>query len=213
MIGSHSGSEGKPGRRGRRPGRPDTKSVILDAARKAFAAEGYDGTSIRQIAEAAHVDTALVHHYFGTKDDLFNATIDFPTSPAAIKHEIADGPIESIGARVAETFLRRWDDPVSGPALEALMRRALASRQVSKLVREFFAVQIVRQIGPILGQVVPVDEIPIRTSLTLSHLFGLAVARKLLKIEPLASIPHDQLVATIAPALQRYLTGALPSGN
>src|SRR4051812_37033335 len=60
-------------RSGRRPGNPDTRREILDSARKVFAANGFNKASIRRIAAGAGVDPALVHHYFGSKDELFLA--------------------------------------------------------------------------------------------------------------------------------------------
>ena len=70
-----------PPRRGRRPGSPDTRAAILAAARERFAAQGYAGTSVRAVAASAGVDAALVHHYFGTKDDLFLAALELKVDP------------------------------------------------------------------------------------------------------------------------------------
>ena len=72
------------GRTGRRPGSSDTRSVILAAARSRFAEVGFDKASIRSIAAAAGVDSALVHHYFGTKHDLFVEVVALPV-PNALK--------------------------------------------------------------------------------------------------------------------------------
>jgi AcrR family transcriptional regulator len=66
---------------GRRPGNPDTREAVLAAAREAFAERGFDGASIRGIATAAGVDPALVHHYFGTKDQLFLTAVQAPADP------------------------------------------------------------------------------------------------------------------------------------
>lgn len=197
-------------RRGRRPGGHNTRESILTAAQKAFSDGGYDGTSIRQIADAAGVDPALVHHYFGTKEELFTASVEFPAEPASLVARIVEGPIESIGYRVADTFISTWDNTTSGPALEALLRRVLSNRQVTKLMKEFFAVQIVRQVGPVLADAVDPASIPARAALTMSQLFGVAVVRHLIKMEPMASMPRAQLVESIAPSIQRYLTGELP---
>ena len=65
-------------RTGRRPGNPDTREAILTAAREAFAERGYDAASIRAIATRAGVDPALVHHYFGAKEQLFLAAMRIP---------------------------------------------------------------------------------------------------------------------------------------
>ena len=98
-------------RTGRRPGNPDTREAILDAAREAFAEQGYDGASIRGIATSAGVDPALVHHYFGTKDQLFLAAMNSPIDPArsSRRSSRATGPRSASGS--VRTFLRIWDSP------------------------------------------------------------------------------------------------------
>ena len=64
----------------KRPGRPqksktidDARLRILDAAEQLFAHHGLDAVSVRDVARKAHVDTALVHYYFGTKRGLFDS--------------------------------------------------------------------------------------------------------------------------------------------
>ncbi|HYN18523.1 MAG TPA: hypothetical protein VEY96_10610 [Actinomycetes bacterium] len=47
----------------------------------------------------------------------------------------------------------------------------------------------------------------LRATLVGSQLIGLAMARYIIKVEPLASAPPAQVVAAIGPTLQRYLTG------
>jgi AcrR family transcriptional regulator len=197
-------------RTGRRPGKQDTREAILAAAREAFAERGYDGASIRAIATSAGVDPALVHHYFGSKEQLFNATVRPPIDPAElIPKLVGAGPVDSLGERLATTFMSVWEHPVSGPAFEALLRGAFASRISAKLVREFFAVQIMRRAILNLGDVVDPATVPLRANLVASQLFGLATIRYILKFEPLASAPREAVVAAVAPNLQRYLTGEL----
>src|SRR5512140_313481 len=102
-------------RRGRRPGAPDTRAAILDAARSAFAEKGFGGTTIRGVAAEAGVDAALVHHYFGTKDDLFVAALELPVDPRqAIAPALVDGP-DGAGERLLRVFLGVWGDPAYSP--------------------------------------------------------------------------------------------------
>jgi len=201
-------------RSGRRPGKQDTREAILAAAREVFAERGYDGASIRAIATSAGVDPALVHHYFGTKEQLFNATIRAPIDPAElIPKLVGAGPVDSLGERLVTTFMSVWEHPVSGPAFEALLRGAFANRISAKLIREFFAVQIMRRAILNLGEVVDPATVPLRANLIASQLFGLATIRYILKFEPLASAPREAVVAAVAPNLQRYLTGDLATGT
>src|ERR671933_897371 len=90
---------------GRRPGSTATKDAILDAARELFGARGYDGTTIRGIATQAGVDPALVHHFFGSKDDLFLTVLEVPeTVMAGIPPLIAGDP-GNAGEHLARFYL------------------------------------------------------------------------------------------------------------
>jgi AcrR family transcriptional regulator len=193
-------------RSGRRPGNPDTREVILAAAREAFAERGFDGASIRAIANAAGVDPALVHHYFGTKDKLFLATMNVPADPGELLPQVlAGGPAEA-GERFVRMFLTLWDSP-AGSAGVALLRSAVSHEWAARLMREFIVTQILRRITS--GLNLDPAESPLRASLVASQMAGLAMVRYVLKVEPLASMPAEALVAAVAPTVQRYLTGSL----
>src|SRR3954463_4488115 len=109
-------------RRGRRPGSPDTRAAILTGARPLFAAHGYAGTTVRKVAATAGVDAALVHHYFGTKDDLFLAALQVPVDPRAVLSEVfAPGP-DGAGARLLDAVLSVWDRPEARRPLVTVLR-------------------------------------------------------------------------------------------
>lgn len=198
-----------PRRTGRRPGNSGAKEEILATARTAFAEGGYDGTSVRQIASGAGVDPALVHHYFGTKDKLFLAVVQPPFDPARLMAQIHADGADGLPERLVRTFLGVWEGPVSGPAMQSLIRGGVAHRATGRLLREFFARQIVRHLGGVVGDRVAADELPLRASLVASQLFGLAVTRYVLEFEPLAGTPLDDVAAAVAPTVERYLFGDL----
>jgi AcrR family transcriptional regulator len=193
--------------RGRRPGKQNTREAILGAARDVFAERGFDGASIRAIAAGAGVDPALVHHYFGTKEQLFLAVVEPPIDPGDLIPTFVEGDIDELGERVVRTFLGVFEHPVSGPAFEALLRGAFANKMSSRLIREFFSVQIIRRISRELGDHIDPAELPLRATFVASQLFGLAGTRYIVKLEPLASASRDVVVAVVAPTVQRYLTG------
>jgi AcrR family transcriptional regulator len=192
---------------GRRPGRQDTRGGIVAAAREVFAERGYDGASIRQIAASAGVDPALVHHYFGTKEQLFLAVVQPPVSPADLVPRIVAGDPAKLGERLVTTFISMFESSVTAPAFEALLRGAFANRLSGTLIREFFAVQIIRRVVRELDTMVDVAELPLRANLAASQLLGLAATRYILKFEPIATAPRETVIAAVAPTLQRYLTG------
>ncbi|MDT7577113.1 MAG: hypothetical protein QOH17_3446 [Pseudonocardiales bacterium] len=191
-------------RRGRRPGGADTRAQLLDAARAEFAERGYEGATVRRIAERAGVDPAMVNHWFGGKEALFTASLDIPVSPAQILAEIIPGDPEQLGSRIVKRFLTVWDATGGGP-LAALIQSVAGHEDAARMLREFVRNVMV---GPIVGAVSP-DRHELRGALVGSQLIGLGMMRYLLMLEPLASAEPAVVVATIAPTVQRYLTGPL----
>jgi AcrR family transcriptional regulator len=194
-------------RSGRRPGNQDTRQSILESARTVFAERGFDKASIRAIAAGAEVDPALVHHYFGTKEKLFMASLNMPLDPGELVPKALAGPREEVGERLVRTVLPVWDSP-AGAAAVALMRSAMSNEWTARLMREFVVTQILRRAVVQLG--IDEKEAPTRSALVATQIAGLAVVRHVLKVEPVASAPVDQLVAAVGPNVQRYLTGDLP---
>ena len=192
---------------GRRRGTSTTRQAILEAARFAFAENGFDRTPVREIAAMAGVDPAMINHHFGSKEQLFMATLDAPVDPRVHIEKVLDGPRERIGERLLETMLGIWDGPV-GAAGIGLMRTGLQHEWGAKLLREFL---LHRALTPIISELhLPEAEARWRATLLASQMAGLILTRYVLKLEPLASAPRDQVVAAIAPTLQHYLTGPLP---
>ena len=118
MTGSASG------RRGRRPGAPDTRAAILGAARARFADQGFGGTTIRAVAGDAGVDAALVHHYFGSKDDLFLAALELPVDPRQILLPAVAGGIDGAGERILRALPVRLGRPRPAAVAGRLSRGA-----------------------------------------------------------------------------------------
>jgi AcrR family transcriptional regulator len=195
----------RPGRRrgpGRRPGTPDTRGEILAAARADFAAKGFDATSVRAIAARAGVDPALVHHYFGTKEKVFLAAMELTINPADLAERVAAGPVDELAERFVRTFLSVWGNPVTRAPFLALLRSAIGHEAAAMLLRQFVTSVVLTRVRPMLEG----PDVDLRLELMASHLVGTALLRYVVKAEPLASASEDELVALVAPALQRYVT-------
>lgn len=193
-------------RPGRPPGTTDTRDRILVNARELFARNGIHKTSIRSIAAASNVDSALVHHYFGTKEQLFAAAIQIPIDPMQIILPMRETPVDELGLRLPSLLLPLWDSEL-GSGFIATLRSMLSGNDVS-LVRSFLQEVISVEVGA------RVDDPPgsgrVRVQFVASQLVGVVMARYILELEPFKSLPVEQVAATIAPNLQRYLTGDLP---
>ena len=191
--------------RGRRPGSPDTRAAILDAARALFAAGGLTGTSVRAVAARAGVDPALVHHYFGTKDDLFVAALALRVDPREVLAPVVAEVPDGAGERLLRVFLSVWDDPELQLPLRALAR-SLTDPAGKELMRDGFLTVVIGPVGAALG----IDEPERRMPLVASQVLGLILMRYLLEAEPISTMPAEEVVAVYAPTIQRYLTGPLP---
>jgi AcrR family transcriptional regulator len=193
-------------RPGRPPGTSDTRERILTSARELFARNGFDKTSIRAVAAAAGVDPALVHHYFGTKHKLFTSAIHIPIDPMVVLGPLRETPVEELGLKLPSVVLPLWDSEL-GTALIAELRSMLAGTDIG-FIRTFMREVIVVEVAA------RVDDPPgtgiIRAEFVASQMAGVLMARYLLALEPFASLPAEQIAETIAPNLQRYLTGDLP---
>ena len=193
-------------RPGRPPGPSDTRERILASARELFARNGIDRTSIRAIAAAAGVDPALIHHYYGTKTKLFAAAIHIPIDPMAVIGPLREVPVDRIGHTLPSILLPLWDSEM-GKGFIATLRSILAGSDVS-LIRSFLQEVIVVEVGSRVDN--PPGSGRIRVQFVASQLVGVVMARYILELEPFCSLPVEQVAETIAPNLQRYLTGALP---
>lgn len=199
---------GGPRRRGRpsgaRAGTTDSRDRILSAARAEFSAHGYDKTSVRSVAKAAGVDAALVHHYFGTKEQVFAAAIEVTFEPALhVPDVVGPGP-DGIGERLARYFFGVWENPATRGPLLAVVRSALTHETAAAVLRTFLLRRLLERIAEDLR----VPDPKLRAELAASQMVGIAILRYVIKVEPLASADVEDIVTLIAPTLQRYLAEA-----
>jgi len=187
-------------RAGRRPGPTTTPDQILEAARTLFAERGYQGATMRAVADRAGVNAALVHHYFGSKERLFVAALHMPLNPAEVVPTLlAAGPRQEFAQRFVRFFVRAWRDPVTGPRLQAVVRSAVGTEQGAASIRELAEDVLLDQVAGALS----VSKLRVATAIT--HLIGLMLGSTIIGIEPLASATEDELVELVAPAIAHYL--------
>ncbi|HEV2712595.1 MAG TPA: TetR family transcriptional regulator [Gaiellaceae bacterium] len=193
-------------RSGRRPGDSGTREAIREAAARLFAERGYDRTSMRAIAAAAGVDQKLIAHFFGSKQRLFVEVFTPPFDPAVAIPELFAADRADIGERVANFLLGVLESPEGRRRMTGLIRAAASQPEAAAMVRDLIGREILARIVEALG----VEDADVRASLLGSQVVGLAMARYIVGVEPLASMPAGAVAAAIAPNLQRYLVEPLP---
>ena len=198
-----------PRRTGRRPGDSGAREAILREARQSFGSAGFSGTTIRGVARAAGVDPALVHHYFGTKDELFAASLELPFDPSVIVPALLAEGLDGLGERIVRMFVGVWDaTPGQGPLL-ALIRSAASDERAARSLRDFVTRVV---LGP-LARAAGGEGAELRASMAASQVVGLAMARYVIRLEPLASASVDELAPMVGATLDRYLRASDRTGE
>ncbi len=190
---------------GRRAGPTRTRQQILEAARGAFATHGYDATSIRLVARSAGVDPALVHHFFANKAGLFAAATELTVDPEQFVTQLLAGGRTTLGPRLVRAVVELWDGPGVFEPFLGLIRGAVSHEDAARLLREFITTEI---LGRLAVAAAP-DHPEARAALAGSQIIGIAMARKVVRVEPLASATPQWLASAVGPTIQRYLTGRL----
>ena len=175
-----------------------TRQAILGAARATFAARGYERTTIRAVAAQAGVDASMVMRYFHSKAGLFTAAVTMDLQVP----DLSSAPVDSRGELLVRHFISRWEDPVRNEEMIALLRTAVTSETVAGQLQAVLSLLITEPIAA-LGD----EQAAERGTLIAAQLLGLALCRYILRFEPLASLPAEDVVAAVAPSVQRYLTG------
>jgi AcrR family transcriptional regulator len=186
-----------------------TRERILAAAGRHFAHYGYDRASLRRIAAEAGVDQKLIAHFFGSKQQLFVAAIGLPINPAEVLPRILAGDPAALGGRIEELLADILRRPELHQPLTAVVRAAASEPEVARMMREFLTREVFLPAAELLGT----DTAQLRFNLVGSQIVGLVVARYIVAVEPLASLPPNTVAAAIAPTLQSYLVGPLSSDD
>ncbi len=173
-------------------------------ARRQFGEAGYAPTTLRSVAAGAGVDPRLVLHYFGSKRGLFLEAVELPMDPSAIASLALRGESGTVGERVAALILSVLDDPTSRDVLMGILRSAVTDAEAAGLVRDILSERVLLPIA----REVSADRPELRASMVASQVIGLAIARHVVGLEPVASASRETLIAALAPAITHYLEGA-----
>lgn len=191
-----------------RPGRwrsgMESRRRILEASRSLFVRQGYRRATLRAIAAEAGVDPAMVHYFFGTKKRLFTSAMKATERPGSRLAPLIEMGLGDLGPRLVRQFLEAWDGGFE--PLFSLARSTPDDEESASMLRIFLE----RDVRAPLARAIGGADADLRAGLAVTHLTGLAAARYLIGLEPIASATADELVLWLGPVLQRCLTIATP---
>ncbi len=202
-------SEAASAKRGR--GRPtraasgthDAKVLIREEARRQFGARGYRGTTLRSVADAAGVDPRLVLHYFGSKRELFLDSVELPIDPDQVVNGVFAAGLDEVPRRAVALILSTLEDAARRDAFIGILRAAVSEPEVADMIGTLLAERMLTPIASRVGGARP----ELRASMVASQVLGLGIARYVVRLEPLASAPADELARAITPVVEHYLRG------
>ena len=180
----------------------ETRAAILAAARRRFAADGFERTTIRAIAADAGIDPSMVMRYYGSKDGLFSAAADLDLQLP----DLAAMPREQLGETLVRHWVERWEGGSSDELLIVLFRSAITNEAAAERLRTVFGAQVAKAIATIVDDRA---EAATRAGLVSTQMLGLALCRYILRLAPVVALDLDTLIATVSDTVQRYLTGPL----
>ncbi|MCF3939449.1 MULTISPECIES: TetR/AcrR family transcriptional regulator [Gordonia] len=181
----------------------DNREQILTTAREMFSESGFERTTMRAIGRRAGVDPALIHHYFGTKNDLLVAALRPEVDVATVFAGIADTDA-TVGCEFVYRVVDFWErDPQQRARAVALLRIAVTHDQVADRLREFF----LGVATGVLGEFVSADERGQRVAMVMSQMLGLLMARYVMRVPAIADAAASDLSRWAGPTIDRYLFG------
>ncbi|WP_258046059.1 TetR/AcrR family transcriptional regulator [Leifsonia shinshuensis] len=200
----------------RRRGRPrkergaaSTRSAIVRAAAEEFTERGYEAASLRAVARRAGVDSALVHHYFDDKADLFAATLEAPLRPDRVLSVVLGAPREEVGETLVRYLLTQLQDDRAAARMVLILRTVLSSGPGTRMLREF----LTREVFTRLAALTHAEDADLRADLAASQIVGVLMTRYALKLEPIASASPDEVARRVGPVIQWHLFGDVDGGR
>lgn len=188
-------------RRGPTGPRGETRERILAAANAAFTELDYKHATYREIARRAAVDPALIAYYFQSKAQLLRESLALPEDPKQLMTAaLVDGPPEETGHRLAATILNTWEQAATAGTLETLFNLLLQDSATQQTFANYVQNEIMSSIREYIG-----TDLDLPIELMMSAMLGVLLSRYVVKLEPLASMSREDLIAVLGTVIQRLL--------
>ncbi|MER7693701.1 helix-turn-helix domain-containing protein [Streptomyces sp. NPDC097610] len=122
-----------------------TRAALLESARELFTRHGFGGVGVREIAERADVDKALITRYFGSKEGLFTEAVsgDFSVT------RLLEGPRDEVGRRLAEHVVSHVDTMGFDPLI--MIIRSLGDPETARYCGGVIEERVIRPLTEVMG--------------------------------------------------------------
>jgi AcrR family transcriptional regulator len=186
--------------------RDEVADAVLDAARVAFNTRGYARTTMKGVAAAAGVAPSVMRKYYANKEQMFAAAMRLPFDPSRSVPELLAPGLEGMGERLVRATFEVLSDESTRQEIVDLFQAGASAGKAAQSLREFLEESVIDRIASVVG----IPDARMRAALISSHLLGLAATRYVVRLEPLASAPEEQVVRIYAPLIQDLLDPRKP---
>jgi AcrR family transcriptional regulator len=185
-----------------------TREAILTAAREAFAATGYDGTGVREIAAKAGVTAMMVNHYFGSKEQLFAEVLASTlANPAIVTDDVLASPV--LARSLADALVagsRSGNAPLDG---FLILIKSAANPRAAKIGRE----QIERFHQRHVTEAIKDGPAAQRAAIALSLIAGFQLMRQMIGLHALVDAEPDELARILTPVFELIIQARISTSE
>ena len=209
-------AKSSPGReRGPRGARGKMREQIKRVAESQFITRGYDGTTMRSIAKGAGCDPAMVSYYFGSKQRLFRDCFDLPLDPLQQILQLWEPGLEGLADRLLDFAFTLYEERLTKDRMKALMRALITDSETTQRFRAYMSENLLKGGAEVLNtlQIASGQEVneELETNfqalieILMSMIYGVAMMRYIVQLEPVASMERSELQNRLAPILQTQI--------
>ncbi|GAB3576197.1 hypothetical protein GCM10027406_08910 [Leifsonia lichenia] len=182
----------------------NTRSLLLHAARRRFALDGYSATTVREIAADAGVNVALINRYFISKEGLFEACLRSAVEGLE-RLDPGDVPIETLIRDIVSQLAGSLTSENSLQLL--LLLRSSGDDRAERIRRDtfrYFAERMAGAAGWRDGDAGS-ESLMLRAQIAMAATFGMVLLRATSGLEPLTSATEDDLLEPLGGVLAALL--------
>jgi len=184
----------------------DAREAVLDAARAAFHTKGYAKTTVRGVAAMAGVAPGVAAKYYENKEAMFAAAMRLPFDPSSALPELLAPGLDGMGERLVRATFGVFGDEETRAELMTLFQAGASTAQAAASLREFIEESVIDRLASVVG----IPDARMRAALISSHLIGLGTVRYVVRLEPLASAPEEQVLRIYGPLIQDLIDPTHP---
>jgi len=183
----------------------NTQSLLLAAARRRFALDGYSATTVREIAADAGVNVALINRYFVSKEGLFEACLTRAVEGLE-RLDPGEAPLEIL----VHDIVAQVSEPLSSEnSLRLLLLLRSSGDPVTERIRRETFRRFAERMATAAGWRADDDgttDVMLRAEIAMAATFGIVLLRATSGLEPLTSAGADDLREPLADVLGALLT-------